>query len=271
MRSTPVGRLLFRLGLGACCVCTALSVRADEADALAKQLANPVADLISVPMQLNWDTGLAANGLGSKWLLNIQPVIPMTLSDNWNVISRTVLPLVSQSDVVPGDPHQSGLGDTTQSLFFTPKEPLGGWIIGAGPALLIPTATDTSLGNGKWGLGPTIVALRQTPSGWTFGVLWNHIWSIAGSSSRPDLSSTYLQPFVAKGLGQGLTVTLNLETTYDWEGRNWVVPANFMVSKVTKVGTQLVSFGGGVRYYFEAPSGGPSWGLRATVTLLYPR
>src|SRR5271170_1730787 len=200
---------------------------AEDADALAKQLANPVASLISVPLQLNWDTGLAANGLGDKYLLNVQPVIPFELNDKWNLISRTIVPLTVQSDVVPGDAHQSGLGDITQSFFFTPKEPLpGGWIVGIGPAILLPTATDPSLGNGKWGLGPTVLFLKQTPTAWSVGVLANHIWSVAGSSNRADLSATFLQPFLSKGLGQGITVGVNLESSYDSEGNHWVVPLN---------------------------------------------
>jgi hypothetical protein len=254
--------------------CTALASPlsfAADADALAKQLANPVAALISVPLQLNWDTGLAANGLGDKWLLNVQPVIPISLNDRWNLISRTIIPFAAQSDVVPGDPQQSGLGDITQSFFFSPKEPVGGWILGAGPVLLLPTATDTSLGNGKWGLGPTIVALKQTPSGWTVGALWNHIWSVAGSSNRPDLNATYIQPFITKALGQGISASANVEASYDWEGQHWVVPLNLSMSKVTRLGTQLVSVGGGVRYYVESPAGGPAWGLRLTFTLLYPK
>jgi len=250
---------------------TAMTHAAEDADAVAKQLANPIAALVSLPFQLNWDTGLAANGLGTKWLLNVQPVVPFELDSRWNVISRTIVPLVQESDIVAGDAHESGLGDITQSFFFSPRDPLaGGWTIGAGPAILLPTATAAALGNGKLGLGPSIVALRQTPSQWTYGVLWNHIWSIAGSSNRPALSTTYLQPFLSKGLGQGMTATLDLESTYDWEGRNWVVPMNLTLSKVMKLGGQLCSVGGGARYYLATPPGGASWGLRLTFTLLYP-
>ena len=255
------------------CFAAVTSPQAEEnADQLAKKLANPIADLISVPLQLNWDTGLAANGLGAKWLLNIQPVVPISINDHWNVISRTILPLVTESDVVPGDPHSSGIGDITQSFFFSPTQPVGdGWIIGAGPAFLLPTATKDSLGAGKWGVGPTMVALKQTPDGWTYGLLWNHIWSVAGERDRADVSSTFLQPFLAKALGQGMTATANLEASYDWEGRNWVVPMNLTLTKVTKLGGQAVSIGGGVRYYFEAPSGGPDWGLRVIFTFLFPK
>jgi hypothetical protein len=243
---------------------------AEDADALAKQLSNPVAALISVPLQMNWDSGLGDKGLGDKYLLNVQPVIPISLGDKWTLISRTIIPFAAQSDVIPGDPHQSGLGDITQSFFFSPKEPLGGWIIGAGPAILLPTATESSLGYGKWGLGATMVVLKQTPSAWTYGALWNHIWSVGGQQNRPDISSTFIQPFISKGLGQGITAGANLEASYDWEGRHWVVPLNLSLSKVTKFGSQLVSIGGGVRYYLESPAGGPSWGLRFTLTFLFP-
>jgi hypothetical protein len=257
-----------------CCCGAAATARAagQDADALAKELSNPVAALISVPLQLNWDTGLGSGGLGDKWLLNVQPVVPLELTEDWNVISRTIVPLVAQSNVVPGDPYQSGLGDITQSFFFSPKKPIGdGWIVGVGPAILLPTATDASLGNGKWGLGPTAVVLKQTPDAWTFGLLWNHIWSVAGSSQRPPLNATFLQPFLAKGLGQGITASANLEASYDWEGRHWVVPMNLTLTKVSKIGSQMVSYGGGVRYYFASPAGGPDWGLRAVFTLLFPK
>ncbi|GFE80696.1 hypothetical protein GCM10011487_26960 [Steroidobacter agaridevorans] len=135
-----------------------------DADELAKQLANPVAALISVPFQLNYD---AYESNGEKWLLNVQPVIPMSLTDKWNVISRTIIPLVDQNNVV-NDNSQSGLGDTIQSFFFSPKAPTAsGWIVGLGPALILPTATDDLLGQEQWALGPTAVALKQTESGWT--------------------------------------------------------------------------------------------------------
>jgi hypothetical protein len=136
---------------------------------------------------------------------------------------------------------------------------------------LLPTATDSSLGYGKWGLGATMVVLKQTPGAWTYGALWNHIWSVGGNESRPDISSTFIQPFISKGLGQGITASANLEASYDWEGRHWVVPLNLSLSKVTKFGSQMVSIGGGVRYYLESPAGGPSWGLRLTLTLLFPK
>jgi hypothetical protein len=245
---------------------------AQDADALAKQLSNPVAGLISVPLQLNYDDGFNANGDGHKFTLNVQPVIPISISEHWNMISRTILPIVDQEDIVVGSGGQFGLGDTTQSLFFSPKAPgSSGWIWGAGPAFLLPTATDDLLGSGKWGAGPTAVVLKQTEDGWTYGALINQIWSFAGDGDRADVSSMFLQPFLAKALGKGRTVTVNFESTYNWEAEQWTLPLNLSYSKVSRLGKQLVSYAGAVRYYVETPDGGPEWGVRFVVTLLFPR
>ena len=115
------------------------------------------------------------------------------------------------------------------------------------------------------------MALRQTSEGWTYGALVNHIWSFAGASDRSDISNTFLQPFLTKGIGQGQTIALNLESSYDWKASQWTVPMNLSYSKVTKFGDQLVSLQGGVRAYLERPDGGPDWGLRFAITLLFPR
>ncbi len=167
---------------------------------------------------------------------------------------------------------QSGLGDVTQSLFFSPKQSTaGGWIWGVGPALLLPTATEDELGTGQWAIGPTAVVLKQTDDGWTYGALANYLVSVAGDDDRADVNSLFFQPFLAKAIGKGRTLTVNFESTYDFEGDAWNAPVNFMYSKVTKFGGQLVSFAGGARYYLETPEGGPDWGVRFVVTLLYPK
>jgi hypothetical protein len=247
----------------------AAAAEPSDPDALAKALSNPVASLISVPFQLNYDTGYAAGGY--RWTLNVQPVIPRSISEDWNVISRTILPVIHQHDVVDNG-SQSGVGDTVQSLFFSPKKPTAsGWIWGIGPAFMLPTATENVLGSEKWSIGPTAVLLRQTASGWTYGALVNHLWSVAGNGNRGNVDATFMQPFLAKGIGKGRTFTVNFESTYDWESEQLTLPLNLTYSKVAKFGDQMVSFAGGARAYLDAPAGGPDWGLRFVVTLLFPQ
>jgi hypothetical protein len=244
----------------------------DSASALAKQLANPVAALISVPFQLNYDQNIGPDDDGDRWLMNVQPVVPITLNEDWNVISRTILPIVSQSDVYPGAGSQSGIGDVVQSVFFSPKEPTaGGWIWGAGPVLLMPTGSDDLLTTDKWAAGPTAVLLRQQGP-WTYGGLANHLWSFAGSDDRTDVDATFLQPFASYTTPTAWSFTLNTESTYDWEAEQWSVPVNVIVTKVTKVGGQLISVGGGLRYWADSPDSGPEGlGYRLVFTLLFPR
>ena len=241
-----------------------------DADQLAKQLSNPVAALISVPLQLNWDTGYGAGGDGERWQLNIQPVAPFHLNESWNLISRTILPVIDQEDVIPGD-SESGIGDITQSLFFSPSQPTkSGWIWGVGPAFLLPTASDDALGTDQWAIGPTAVVLKQSESGWTYGALTNYLFSVTGNEDRDDVNAVFLQPFLTKALGRGQTVTVNFESTYDFEDDAWSAPFNLTYSRVTKLGGQMLSIAGGARYYVESPEGGADWGLRFVVTLLFP-
>jgi hypothetical protein len=250
----------------------ACNAQAQDADQLARQLSNPIASLTSVPLQFNWDDGVGEDDDGDRFFVNVQPVIPVSIGEDWNMISRTIVPVVSQDDVFPGAGSQFGLGDVTQSLFFSPKAlTAGGWTWGVGPVLVLPTATDDLLGAGKWGAGPTAVALRQTAGGWTYGALFNHIWSFAGSDDRADVNATFLQPFLSRSLGKGRTVSVNVESSYDWESEQWTVPLNVSCSKVSRIGQQMVSYQGGVRYYLAAPDAGAEWGLRFALTLLYPK
>jgi len=237
---------------------------------LAKQLNNPVASLISVPFQFNYNTGYGPAD-GENLTVNIQPVIPFSISEDWNLISRTILPVVWQKDIAGNSGEQFGLGDTVQSLFFSPKAPgPGGLIWGVGPALLLPTATDSLLGGEKWGAGPTGVVLWQQ-GGWTYGMLANHIWSFAGDSSRDDVNSTFLQPFLAYTTADAWTFSVNTESTYNWTAETWSVPINVAASKLLKFGDQPLSLQAGVRYWAESPTGGPEgFGGRLTATFLFP-
>src|SRR5262249_39937383 len=159
-------------------------------------LNNPVSSLISVPFQNNFEFKPGPNNDGFKYTLNFQPVIPVSLTKDWNVIIRTIVPIIDQTDVVAPNTSEGGLSDITQSFFFSPKKPVAGMTIGAGPVFLYPSATDDLLGSEKWGAGPTLVVLKQEGP-WTYGLLFNHIWSFAGDEHRNYVSSTFLQPFVA--------------------------------------------------------------------------
>ena len=253
--------------------CPVLADDATDQAELAKKTLNPVADLISLPIQFNYDQRIGPTDDGKKYVVNIQPVIPISIGPDWNVISRTILPIVDQDDILPdGSADASGIGDTIQSFFFSPKKPTAqGWIWGAGPVLLLPTASDDDLGGEKWGLGPTAVALRQE-HGFTYGILANHIWSVAGDSDRSDISATYLQPFFAYTTKTFTSFTINTESTYDWEDDEWSVPINFLVSQVLKIGPQPISLQAGPRYWADSPDNGPEgWGFRFTFTLLFPK
>jgi hypothetical protein len=243
---------------------------AADAAELAKQLSNPIAALIQVPFQYNWDTGIGAAD-ADRSILNIQPVIPFSISEDWNLISRTIVPVINAESPVAGGSDESGVGDIVQSLFLGPKAPTSnGWIWGAGPVFLLPTASNDALGTEKWGIGPTAVALKQD-SGWTYGALFNHIWSFAGDDKRADINATFIQPFLSYTAKSLTTFTVNTESTYDWEGEQWTVPVNVIVSQLVTFGKQPVSFALGYRNYLEAPTGGPDWGLRFAVTLMFPK
>jgi hypothetical protein len=238
---------------------------------LAKKLSNPVAAMISLPLQFNYDSGYGPED-GYRFVLNVQPVVPISLNDEWNAISRTIIPVIQQNDIVGPSGTQFGMGDITQSFWLSPAKPGSSGIIwGVGPVFLLPTATDDMLGAEKFGVGPTAIVLKQI-DGWTIGGLANHIWSVAGDDSRPEISSTFLQPFVSYTTPTAWTFSLNTESSYDWNSDQWSVPINASVSKLVKFGQQPVSLSAGVRYWAEAPDGGPEGvAFRAGLTFLFPK
>lgn len=242
-----------------------------SAQELAKSLSNPVASLISVPIQQNFDFGYAPDNDGWRATTNLQPVVPVSLNDDWNLISRTIVPVIYQDGVIASGSDQFGLGDVVQSAFFSPKE-VGpaGIIWGVGPALLVPSATDDVLGGDRWAAGPTAVVLKQAGP-LTYGALANHVWSFAGSDGGDDVSATFMQPFLAYTDSRATTFVLNSETTYDWKSNNWLVPINVQINQLTKVGEQPIQVGGGLRYYADSPRYGPNWGIRLNLVFLFPK
>jgi hypothetical protein len=248
---------------------------ADSQAELAKQSLNPVAALYSVPIQYNWNQKLGPSGEGYQSVTNIQPVLPFTLNDEWNLISRTILPVIDQHGLLPGgQADKSGVGDVTQSFFFSPKHPTAsGWIWGAGPVILVPTGSDELLSGEQWGAGPTVVALKQS-NGWTRGILANHIWSLDHSppDDKDKINQTFLQPFFSYTTHTYTTFGINTESTYDWQTREWSVPINLFVTQLFKVGHQPMSLQVGPRYWAESPKdGAQGWGFRVAYTLLFPK
>jgi hypothetical protein len=259
---------------------------AAEADTLAKQLANPISSLISVPFQANEDFAYGPSHNGYKFTLNIQPVIPISISKDWNLILRTIFPIVSQHDLFyvenlpknsplqPQNRSQEGLSDTTQSFFFSPKEPVPfGLIWGVGPVFLYPTGTHPFLGTGTFSIGPTVVVLKQI-GGLTAGALMNQLWSVAIEEHRTSVSQMFLQPFVAYTTRTHTTFTLSTESTANWDNTpgdaKWTVPLIFQISQILKIGKQPISLQIGGKYYADSPRYGPDWGVRFALTLLYP-
>lgn len=255
--------VLMAAGLASSAIAQEAAEVDNEAE-LAKKLTNPVANLVSVPIQYNRD----ASANSTRTTVNIQPVIPFSLNAEFNLITRTIFPIISAESPLPGINTVSGLGDVVQSFFFSPKEPTsGGWIWGAGPVLLWPSGSDVSAR--KWGIGPTALVLMQD-SGFTYGMLANHISSYAGGGNQA-ISATFVQPFLSYTTKSYTTLGVNTESTYDWKNQQWTVPINATVSQMLTIGGQPISLTLGYKYYATAPTGGPDWGLRLGFTMLFPK
>jgi hypothetical protein len=244
----------------------------DQEAELAKQTLNPVAALISVPLKFDYNSNLGPTESGNQTVLTVQPVIPISISEDWNVISRSIIPVISQHDILPGAGTQQGLGDSTQQFYFSPKKPTdAGWIWGVGPQFQVPTGSSTFTA-GKWGAGPAAVVLKQQ-NGWTYGALVTQIWSLSNDSQKSDYSNSYVQPFLAYTFKTYTTPGINTESTYNWKARTWSVPVNLTVTQILKVGKQPLSLQAGMRYWADTPDGsGPkNWGYRIQLTLLFPK
>jgi hypothetical protein len=241
---------------------------------LAKQLSNPVASLVSVPLQFNWDQPVGIDN-DPRLVMNFQPVIPFSLNGDWNMILRWIMPYVAQPRLFEDAVPTSGMSDIVASVFFSPARP-GRFVWGVGPVLQLPATSDPVLGTGKWSAGPTIVVLKQAGH-WTFGLLGNQLWSFAGDdftggAVRGAVNTTFLQPFASYTTPSAVTYGINLEAQANWEAdEHWTTPIDLSVSKLTRFGPFPMSIGGGVGIFAAAPDSMPDWRLRFVVTLLLPR
>ena len=239
---------------------------------LAKAAQNPIADMISVPFQNNFNFHVGPHNQLQD-ILNIQPVIPITLDRDWNLITRWITPVISQPPLTVTGEREFGLGDINPSFFFSPKEPTHGIIWGIGPTFVFPSGTDRTLTQGKYSIGPTLVALTiEGP--WVLGVLVNNVWSVAGKNNRDSVNAMTLQPFVNYNFPGGWYLTSSPIITANWEtghGDRWTVPVGGGFGRVFKIGEQPVNMQLAAYYNVARPTGAADWQLRAQVQLLFPK
>jgi hypothetical protein len=246
----------------------------DDAAALAKAVQNPIASLVSVPFQwnINLETGPQEK---TQHVLNIQPVLPFELNENLNLITRTIVPLISQPAFGQGQSREGGLGDIQFSAFFSPKKPgPGGWIWGAGPILQFNTASDDRLGQGVWGIGPTAVALKMSGP-WVIGGLINNVWSFTEDSGRADVNKMLIQPFINYNFADkpGRYVTFAPIITANWKADDdkWVIPLGMGIGQVMKIGKQPVNIQASAYYNVERPDNAAKYQIRLQIQLMFPK
>jgi len=266
-----------RAALIGCALFLALAIRnaaiADRGEADAAKLAqNPIANVISVPLQndANLNVGPERDTLN---VLNIQPVVPLSLSENWNVITRTILPVTSSPAPATGGGRTNGIGDVLFTAFLSPAHP-GGWIWGVGPAIQAPTHSNESLGNDNWGLGPSFVVLHvEKGSPWVYGVLVNNVWSISSSGSHA-FNKGLMQPFVNYNLPQSWYLVSSPIVTVDWTARGsqqWTVPVGGGIGKILHWGRLPVNVQVAGYYNVATPAYGPNWQIRTQIQFLFPK
>jgi len=253
---------------------TSAMAQSDNAS-LARAAQNPVADMVSVPLQWNWnfDVGPLEK---QQQIVNVQPVIPITINDDWNLITRTIVPLISQPPFSTDQSRKNGIGDINFSAFFSPKKPTsGGWIWGVGPALIMDTATSDNLGQGAWSLGPSAVFLRMTKD-WVTGALINNVWSISEEQGRPSVNQMLFQPFINYNFPTkpGRYLTFSPVITANWKadsGQKWTVPLGLGIGQIMKLGKLPVNIQLAAFYNVARPDDAARWSIRTQLAFLFPK
>jgi hypothetical protein len=278
--ATPVLRAAARSLIVALCLNAGAALAEGPADggatALAKAAQNPIADMISLPFQYNANLNYGPEP-ATQSVLNIQPVVPFHLSPEWNLITRTIVPLISQPELAPGQGRTNGLGDVQFSAFLSPAG-ASEWIWGAGAIVQAPSATDDVLGQGKWGLGPTAVALhlaRGDP--WVYGALINNVTSVGGQKDRPNVNQMLIQPFINYNFPDhpGRYLSFSPIITANWEASQssdrWTVPLGLGIGQVMRWGRQPVNLQAAAYYNVDKPQYGANWNIRLQLQFLFPK
>jgi hypothetical protein len=260
--------------LCAAALVTAAAARAElSAEELAKLAQNPIGNLISVPFQNNANLNYGPEKK-TQDILNIQPVIPISVDKDWNIITRTIMPVIWNPSLGPDTPAESGFGDIQLSAFLSPANP-GHWIWGVGSILQIPTNSNAGLGNKNWGLGPTFVVLRiEHGDPWVYGVLINNVWSLTSDKQGGSYNNGLIQPFLNYNFPEGLYLTSAPVLTVDWKansGQQWTVPLGGGIGKIFHFGKLPVNTQVSAYYNVVKPDFGANWQIRAQVQLMFPK
>jgi hypothetical protein len=250
------------------CAAPRASLAGEDSD-VARKAQNPLEHMISVPFENNFNFGVGTDD-DMQYVLNLQPVIPFGLTRDWNLITRTIVPIIYQPLLIPGVGKTGGLGDIQASFFLSPRGS-GAIIWGIGPIFSFPTATDNALGTGKLSIGPTAAALT-IQGRWLVGVLFNQLFSVAGKSNRQAVSQMLIQPFINYNLDDGWYLTSSPIIIADWKAETdkWSVPVGGGMGKILWIGKAPINTSFQAFYYVAHPAIGPTWSLRLTVQFLLP-
>jgi len=273
MTGQRASQLLAAVSLVATLLVAAPAAAEMSAEELAKISQNPVGNLISVPFQNNTNLNFGPEK-GTQNILNIQPVIPVDINDDWNIITRTIVPVISMPALGPGVDAMTGIGDAVFTAFLSPAKP-GHWIWGVGPVVQIPIDTNAEIGNKNWGLGPSVVVLHlEHGDPWVYGVLANNIWSLSSSQTGGSYNNGLIQPFLNYNFAGGLYVTSSPIMTVNWKAdssQKWTVPLGGGVGKIFHLGRLPVNTSLAMYYNVVKPEFGADWQVRAQVQLLFPK
>lgn len=236
---------------------------------LLKELDNPFSNLIRLNIRNDWDFGIG-EAKAMRYTATLNPAIPFSLNDRWSLIMRMQVPVIYAESTRSGAQSNAGLGDITQTFYFSPNKTTARWIWGVGPSFRFPSASEHGLGGEKWAAGPALAVIQQR-GGWTYGVLMNHLWSFAGTDRIADVNITSIAPFVSRITRRTTSFQVSAGSLYDWHLRQHTLPVEISTTQVMKIGNQNVSFSLGGRYYVEKAAGGPDWGMDFTVSLLFSK